>query len=149
MLQAGVNVSFGTDGAASNNDLSILSEMSTAAKVHKAISGDPTALTAKQAMLMATRHGAEALGLGNICGSLEPGKAADIVLADLKKPHLTPLYDMYSHIVYSMNAADIDTVLVGGKVLMEQRNLLAVDEAEIVAKAVQWSKKIKEANSHS
>ena len=149
MLKAGVNVSFGTDGAASNNDLSILSEMSTAAKVHKAISGDPTALSAKQAMLMATRHGAEALGLGSLCGSLEQGKAADIVIADLRRPHLIPLYDMYSHIVYAMNAADIDTVLVGGKVILEQRNLTSLDEAEIVAKAVQWSRKIKEVHSHS
>ena len=149
MLQAGVNVSFGTDGAASNNDLSILSEMSTAARVHKAISGDPTALSAKQAMLMATRNGAEALGLGSLCGSLEQGKAADIVIADLRKPHLIPLYDIYSHIVYAMNAADIDTVLVGGKVVLEQRNLSTADEAEIIAKAVAWSRKIKEADSHS
>jgi len=149
MLQAGVNVTFGTDGAASNNNLSILSEMSTAAKVHKAISGDPTALSAKQAMLMATRHGAEALGLGSLCGSLEQGKAADIVIADLRRPHLTPLYDIYSHIAYSMNAADIDTVLVGGKIILEQRNLTTADEAEIMTKAVTWGKKIKEGNSHS
>jgi 5-methylthioadenosine/S-adenosylhomocysteine deaminase len=149
MLLAGVNVSFGTDGAASNNDLSILSEMSTAAKVHKALSGDPTALNAKQAMLMATRHGAVALGLGSHCGSLEAGKAADIVLADLNKPHLLPLYDIYSHIVYSMNASDIDTVLVNGKIVLEGRKLMTADEAEIVAKAVQWGKKIQEGHSHS
>ncbi len=149
MLHAGVNVSFGTDGAASNNDLSILSEMSTAAKVHKAISGDPTALTAKQALLMATRHGADALGLGSLIGSLESGKAADIVIADLRRPHLTPLYDIYSHIVYAMHAADIDTVVVGGKVLLEQRNLSVLDEAEIIAKAVAWGKKIKEGHCHS
>jgi len=149
MLLAGVNVSFGTDGAASNNDLSILSEMSTAAKVHKALSGDPTALNAKQAMLMATRPGAVALGLGSHCGSLEAGKAADIVLADLNKPHLLPLYDIYSHIVYSMNASDIDTVLVNGKIVLEGRKLMTADEAEIVAKAVQWGKKIQEGHSHS
>jgi len=143
MQQAGVRVSFGTDGAASNNDLSILSEMSTAAKVHKALSGDPTALTAKQAMLMATRHGAEALGLGNLCGSLEQGKAADVVLADLNRPHLVPLYDIYSHIVYSMNAADIDTVLVNGEGVLEGRKLITADEAEIMAKAVQWGRKIR------
>lgn len=149
MLQAGVNVSFGTDGAASNNDLSILSEMSTAARVHKAMSGDPTALSARQVMLMATRNGAEALGLGSLCGSLEEGKAADIVIADLRKPHLMPLYDIYSHIVYAMNAADIDTVLVGGKVVLEQRSPSTADEGEIIAKAVAWSKKIKKADSHS
>ncbi len=149
MLKSGVHVSLGTDGAASNNSLSILSEMSTAAKVHKAISGDPTALSAKQAMLMATRYGAEAVGLGSLCGSLEQGKAADIVLADLRRPHLIPLYDIYSHMVYSMHAADIDTVLVGGQVLLDQGKLTAADEAEIMAKAVEWSGKIKEVHSHS
>lgn len=149
MLSAGVNVSFGTDGAASNNDLSILSEMSTAAKVHKTITGDPTALNAKQAMLMATRHGAEALGLGDKTGCLQEGKSADIVLADLRKPHMIPLYDIYSHIVYAMNSSDIDTVVVNGKIVLEGRTLVTADESEIVAKAVQWGHKIKRANSHS
>ncbi len=144
MLQAGVNVTFGTDGAASNNDLDILSEMSTAAKVHKAVSGDPTALDAKQAMLMATRRGAEALGLGGMTGSLEAGKAADIVLAGLNRPHLMPLYDMYSHMVYSMNSSDIETVLVNGKIVIEDRMLMTADAAEIMAKAVQWGGRIRE-----
>jgi 5-methylthioadenosine/S-adenosylhomocysteine deaminase len=144
MLKEGVRVSFGTDGAASNNDLNILGEMSTAAKVHKAVSGDPTALSAKQAMLMATRWGAEALGLGNMTGSLEAGKAADIVIADLRKPHLTPLYDIYSPIVYSMDAADIESVLVNGKVVIDHKNLTTADEAEIMAKAVAWGRRIKE-----
>jgi 5-methylthioadenosine/S-adenosylhomocysteine deaminase len=143
MLKAGVKVTFGTDGAASNNDLNILSEMSTAAKVHKAVSGDPTAVSARQAMLMATRWGAEALGLGEITGSLEEGKAADIVLADLNKPHLVPLYDIYSHIVYSMNPADISTVMVNGRVLLEDRKLTIADEQEIIQKAVAWGKKIR------
>ena len=143
MLNSGVKVTFGTDGAASNNDLNILSEMSTAAKVHKAVSGDPTALNAKQAFLMATRWGAEALGLGSISGSIEEGKSADIVIADMKKPHLTPMYDIYSHIVYSMNAADIDTVIVNGKVVIDNRRLTTADESEIINKAVEWGKKIK------
>ena len=147
MLKAGVKVTFGTDGAASNNDLNILSEMSTAAKVHKAISGDPTAVDAKQALLMATRWGAEALGLGNITGSLEEGKAADIVLADLQRPHLVPLYDVYSHIVYSMNPSDIRTVLVNGKVLLNEGRLTTADETEILNKAVEWGQKIRAANS--
>lgn len=145
MLDAGVKVTFGTDGAASNNDLNILSEMSTAAKIHKAVSGDPTALNAKQAMLMATRWGAEALGLGDITGSIEEGKAADIVIADLKKPHLTPMYDVYSHIVYSMNSADIESVLVNGRVVVSNGKLTTADESEIIQKAVEWGKKIKAA----
>ena len=147
MLKAGVKVTFGTDGAASNNDLNILSEMSTAAKVHKAVAGDPTALSAKQAMLMATRWGAEALGLGRVTGSLEEGKAADIVLADLNKPHLIPIYDIYSHIVYSMHAADIDTVLVNGSVVVEDKKLLTADEARIMDKSSEWARKIKEADT--
>jgi 5-methylthioadenosine/S-adenosylhomocysteine deaminase len=147
MLKAGVKVTFGTDGAASNNDLNILSEMSTAAKVHKAVSGDPTAVDAKQAVLMATRWGAEALGLGNITGSLEEGKAADIVLADLEKPHLVPLYDIYSHIVYSMRPSDIETVLVDGKVVLAEGRVTTADETEILHKAVEWGQKIRAANS--
>jgi len=149
MLRAGVCLSFGTDGAASNNDLNILSEMSTAAKVHKAMAGDPTALSAKQAVLMATRWGAEALGLGRITGSIEEGKAADIVIADLNRPHLIPLYDIYSHMVYSMNSSDIATVLVNGEVLLEDRKLIAADEADILARAVEWGRKIREANTRT
>jgi 5-methylthioadenosine/S-adenosylhomocysteine deaminase len=147
MLKAGIHVSFGTDGAASNNDLNILSEMSTAAKVHKAVSGDPTALSAKQAMLMATRWGAEALNLGNMTGSLEAGKTADIVLADLHKPHLMPIYDIYSHIVYSMNASDVETVVVAGRVVLDNRSLTTADESEIMAKAVEWGGKIRKQDS--
>jgi 5-methylthioadenosine/S-adenosylhomocysteine deaminase len=143
MLEAGVRVTFGTDGAASNNDLDILSEMSTAAKVHKVVSRDPTVLKAAQAMLMATRWGAEALGLGNITGSIEVGKAADIVMADLKKPHLTPLYDIFSHIVYAMNSSDIHTVIINGNVLLNGGKLTATDEVKILDKAIQWGQKIK------
>ncbi len=143
MLKAGIKVAFGTDGAASNNDLNILSEMSTAAKVHKAVSGDPTALDAKTALLMATRWGAEVLGLGEITGSLEKGKAADIVIMDLNKPHLTPLYDIYSHIVYSSMASDVETVFVNGKLVMHNRKLCSADEREIILKAKAWSRKIR------
>ena len=149
MLNAGVNVTFGTDGAASNNDLDILSEMSTAAKLHKAVSGDPTALNAKQAMLMATRRAAEAVGLGRKTGSLEPGKAADIVIASIDRPHLTPIYDIYSHIVYSMSSSDVETVLVNGRILVEKRRLLTADEEEIMGKARDWGVRIREQNSHS
>ncbi|MBI5101533.1 MAG: amidohydrolase [Nitrospirae bacterium] len=143
MLKAGCRVSLGTDGAASNNDLDILSEMATAAKVHKAVSSDPTVLNARQAMLMATRVGAETLGLGGASGSLEAGKSADIVIADLKGPHMVPLYDIYSHIVYSMNRSDISTVIINGRVLMEDRRLTSADEAEIINRAASWGRKIR------
>ncbi len=143
MLKAGIKVSFGTDGAASNNDLNILSEMSTAAKVHKAISGDPTVLDARTALLMATRWGAEAVGLGDITGSIEKGKLADITVINLDKPHLLPLYDIYSHIVYSAMASDVETVFVNGKLVIDKGRLCTADEKKILAKARRWRRKIK------
>ena len=121
MLAAGVKVTFGTDGAASNNDLNILSEMSTTAKVHKALSNNPTVLDAKTIVLMATRWGAEVLGLGSKVGSLEKGKIADIISINLAKPHLTPIYNIYSHIVYAAMASDVDFVMVNGKDSRQQR----------------------------
>jgi 5-methylthioadenosine/S-adenosylhomocysteine deaminase len=142
MLKAGVKVSLGTDGAASNNDLNILSEMSTAAKIHKTCTEDPTALDAKTALLMATRWGAEVLGLGNITGSIEEGKSADIVIANLKKPHLTPIYNIYSHIVYSMLSSDIEMVMVNGKIVINDGKLTTADESEILFKARMWNEKI-------
>jgi len=142
MLKAGVKVAFGTDGAAGNNDLDILSEMSVAAKIHKAVSGDPTALNAKQAMLMATRWGAEALGLGNRTGSIEAGKAADIVIGDLRKPHLMPLYDIFSHMVYAFNRSDVSTVVIDGQIVMEDGKPRTADESGIIGRAMEWGKKI-------
>ncbi|HMK49645.1 MAG TPA: amidohydrolase, partial [Thermodesulfovibrionales bacterium] len=118
MLSSGVRVTFGTDGAASNNDLNILSEMSTTAKVHKALSGNPTVLDAKTIVLMATRWGAEATGIGMTCGSLDKGKLADIISLDLSKPHLTPIYNIYSHMVYAAMASDVDTVMVNGRIVV-------------------------------
>ena len=146
MLMSGIKVTFGTDGAASNNDLNILSEMSTTAKVHKALSNDPTVLDAKTALLMATRWGAEALGLGRITGSIEKGKAADLVMMNLEKPHLTPIYDIYSHIVYSMRASDVETVMVAGKVVVEDGKLCSGSEYGIIARARDWGEKIRERN---
>ncbi len=143
MLMEGVKVTFGTDGAASNNDLNILSEMSTTAKVHKALSNDPTALDAKTILLMATRWGAEVLGLGDKIGSIEKGKMADIVTMNLKKPHLMPIYDVYSHIVYASMASDVENVMVNGKVIVNNGKLHSADEEEILLKAHAWQKKIK------
>ncbi len=142
MLKAGVKVTFGSDGAASNNDLNILSEMSTAAKLHKAVSEDPTALNAKTALLMATRWGAEVLGLGKVTGSIQAGKAADLVMAELDRPHLVPIYNIYSHIVYAMRPSDIEMVMVDGKVVVNGGRLTTSDESEILQKARHWSEKI-------
>jgi 5-methylthioadenosine/S-adenosylhomocysteine deaminase len=143
MLKKGVNVTFGTDGAASNNDLDIISEMAIAARLHKAVSGDPTALDAAQALSMATRRGAEALGLGGKVGTLQKGKHADIVVANLNKPHLTPFYDIYSLVVYSMKSSDVDSVMVDGRLLVKDGKFLAKDTDEIMNKAWEWSRKIK------
>jgi len=142
MLTAGVKISFGTDGAASNNDLNILSEMSTTAKVHKALSNNPTVLDAKTALLMATRWGAEVLGLGHAIGSIEQGKIADIIIMNLDTPHLTPLYNIYSHIVYAAMASDVEAVMVNGKMVINDRKLLTADETEILYKARKWCDKI-------
>jgi len=144
MLRAGIKVSFGTDGAASNNDLDILSEMSTAAKLHKAVSGDPTLLPAKTVVRMATRWAALAIGLGHITGSLEEGKSADLIVLDLRKPHLTPVYNIYSHIVYSMRASDVESVMVAGKLVVDKGRLITADEEEILDKAENWGRRIRE-----
>ncbi|TNF55132.1 S-adenosylhomocysteine deaminase [bacterium] len=144
LLKAGIKVAFGTDGAASNNDLSILGEMSTAAKVHKAVSQDPTVLDSKTVLLMATAYGADILGLGDRIGSLEPGKKADLVIANLERPHLSPLYDIYSHITYCMRPSDIETVMVNGQILIDDRRLVTSDESEILSKTKTWQKKIRE-----
>jgi 5-methylthioadenosine/S-adenosylhomocysteine deaminase len=134
MLAAGINVGLGTDGCASNNNLDMFQEMDTAAKLHKAHSLDPTVMDAKTVIRMATCEGAKALGLGNITGSLEAGKKADIIIIDLNKPHLTPMYNEYSHLVYAAGGADVDTVLINGKVVMKNRHLLTIDESEVIAK---------------
>jgi 5-methylthioadenosine/S-adenosylhomocysteine deaminase len=146
MIAKGVKVTFGTDGAASNNDLNIMSEMSTTAKVHKALSQNPTVLDAKTVLLMATRWGAEALGLGKTIGSIEKGKAADMISINISKPHLTPLYDVFSHIVYAAMASDVDMVMVNGKLLVDGGRLLTGDEGEILHKARAWGEKIKAAD---
>lgn len=143
MLKAGVKVTFGTDGAASNNDLNILSEMSTSAKVHKTLSRNPVVLDAKTILLMATRWGAEVLGLGNKIGSIEKGKMADIVTINLGKPHLLPLYNIYSHIVYAAMASDVEAVMVNGRIVVNGGKLMSGDESEIMGNAKNWGEKIR------
>ncbi len=143
MLEAGITVGLGTDGCASNNNLDLFQEMDTAAKLHKVSACDPTAMDAKTVLAMATREGAKALGMGETTGSLEVGKKADIILIDLNKPHLTPLYNEYSHLVYAVSGADVDTVIIDGKVVMKNRTLLTLNEAEIMEKVREIAIKIK------
>ncbi len=142
MIKAGVRVGLGTDGAASNNDLNILGEMSTAAKLHKVVTGNPTALNACQAIKMATRWGAVAMGMRSLIGSLEEGKAADIITVDTRKPHLSPIYNVFSHMAYTARASDVDTVVVNGRVVVSGGRLLSADEEEILDKARRWGDRI-------
>jgi 5-methylthioadenosine/S-adenosylhomocysteine deaminase len=120
----------GTDGCASNNDLDLFREMDTAAKLAKVAALDPAILPARDVLRMATCEGARVLGLGQEAGSLLPGKKADIVIIGLNEPHLTPLYNEYSHLVYAVNGADVDTVLINGKIVMRDRSLVTIDEQE-------------------
>lgn len=132
MLAAGIPVSLGTDGAASNNSLDMFSEMKFAALLSKAHKLDPTALPAQVVLEMATINGAITLGLQDKIGSLEVGKKADIVMVDMKKPHLAPLHNVISHLVYSAVGGDVDTVVVDGKVLMRERRVLTLDEVKVL-----------------
>lgn len=135
MLAAGVNVGLGTDGAATNNDLDMWGEMRTAALLQKGVRLDPTLLPAPTVLRMATLGSARALNLADKIGSLETGKRADIILVDFNQPHLTPLYNIYSHLVYSAHMADVQTVLINGRLVMHNRQLLTLDEAAVKAQA--------------
>jgi len=141
MLREGVKVGLGTDGGASNNDLNMFSEMATAAKVHKLFAKDPTVLDAKTAVLMATKWGAEVLGYNNV-GYLAPGALADIITLDLEQAHLLPLYNVYSHLVYAANVADVVNVMVNGEILLHNGKVISCDTQEILAKAHEWNRKI-------
>ena len=143
LLARGVPVGLGTDGCASNNNLDLLTEIDTAAKLAKVRGLDPTALPARQALALATRMGARVLGLEGEVGMLAPGLKADLVVIDLDQPHLTPLYDPYSHLVYAATGADVQTVVVEGKILVEDRRLLAFDLAETLARARELGRKVR------
>jgi len=135
MLKAGVKVGLGTDGAATNNDLDLWGEMHTAALLQKGVRQDPTAMPAPETFRMATIGGASALNLEDKIGSLEVGKRADVILVDFDQPHLTPLYNVHSHLVYAVNKADVRTVLINGRVVMRERELLTLDEEAVKARA--------------
>ncbi len=142
LLEAGVKVGLGTDGAASNNDLDMFGEMATAAKVHKLIAGDATALPARKALSMATLESARVLGLGDRLGSLEVGKRADLIVLDLDVPHMVPVYDITSHLVYAAHASDVRTVVIEGCVVMRDHELLTLNEGDIFARAREMSRQI-------
>jgi 5-methylthioadenosine/S-adenosylhomocysteine deaminase len=133
MRRAGVRTAVGTDGPVSGNDLDMWLAMRLAAVLHKGVQQNPTLLSAQEVVKMATCDAARALGLGDKIGSLTPGKEADIILVDLHRPHLMPRYDVYSHLVYTVGRADVSTVLIQGRTVMQNRRLLTVDEAGVMA----------------
>ena len=143
MLRAGVAVGLGTDGAASNNDLNMWEEIDTAAKLHKLTSKDPTVMNAREALEMATVGGARAIHLEREIGSLETGKRADVGIGDLDAPHQTPRYHIYSPLVYVTKAADVRTVVIEGRVVMRERRVLTLDEAEVRRRAVEFRDRVR------
>lgn len=142
LKNAGVTIALGTDGQASNNTLDMFAEMKTCALVHKAVNNDTTVLNAREVVAMATINGARTLGIDKFTGSLEIGKKADLIIIDINSPHLTPMYDPYSHIVYSARGSDVDTVIIDGKIVMRNKKLLTIDEKKLMKKINKLSKEI-------
>ena len=147
MLETGLNVGIGTDGPASNNDLDMFEEIRLAALLAKGFSNDPTALPAKTILSMATRIGAKALHIGDITGSLEPGKKADLILLDLSPVHNSPKFDrdpngVYAQIIYASKANDVTDVMINGKFVMRDKLLLTLDEKSLLDGAQEYARKI-------
>jgi 5-methylthioadenosine/S-adenosylhomocysteine deaminase len=141
--KAGMRMGLGADSpAGSNNDLNLMEEMDLAAKLQKVSKMDPQVLGAKGALEMATIEGARALHMEKEIGSLEAGKKADLVVLNLGVPNAVPTYDVYSQIVYSLKASEVETVMIGGKTVMKDGKLLKVDEASVVEKAREYGRKI-------
>jgi cytosine/adenosine deaminase-related metal-dependent hydrolase len=135
MMKAGVNVGLGCDGAPCNNSYDMIREMKLAAVIQKARLLDPQAMPATSVLEMATINGARAMGMQSEVGSIKVGKMADLVLIDLRKPHLVPFRDVVSNIVYSAMGSDVDTVLVGGRVLLREGKALTLNEERIMSEA--------------
>ncbi len=147
MLEIGVNVGIGTDGPASNNDLDMFEEIRLTSFVQKGATGDPTALPARDTLLMATRMGANALHMGHLTGSIEVGKRADLILINLNPLHNSPQFHhdplgTYAQIVYASKASDVTDVMVNGKWLMRDHDLLTIDENEIIHASQEYATKI-------
>jgi len=142
MLAEGLIVGLGTDGCASNNNLDLFTEMDMTAKLHKINTMDTTVMDALTVMRMATIEGARALGIGEITGSLEKGKKADIIIVDIKKPHLTPMYNPYSHLVYAARGNDVSHSIINGRLVMEGRKLLSLNLHEIMERAKEKSRHV-------
>jgi 5-methylthioadenosine/S-adenosylhomocysteine deaminase len=142
-LKTGVSVGLGTDGpAGSNNDFNMFEEMDLAAKLQKVHTGDPTALGAQQAFEMATIGGAQALGMQKEIGSIEAGKKADLIVIRVIEPHAAPMYNVYSALVYNLKSSDVQHVMVNGKLVVRNRRVLTLDQAQVLKAAQEWRTKI-------
>ena len=135
MLKAGIPVALGTDGASSNNNLDMLQEMRTCALLHKVNTMDPTTVPAYQALQMATANGARALKIDHQVGKLQPGKKADLILLGINEAHSIPHYDLIANLVYSAQAGDVNTVIIDGRIIMQDRQIKTIDEREIIREA--------------
>ena len=143
MIETGLTVGLGTDGCASNNNLDLFQEMDTVAKVHKAFSLDPVDLDADTVLKMVTSWGAEILGFHGDLGTIEVGKKADIIVIDQEIPHLIPLYNPDSSLVYSANGGDVKDVIVNGQILLKDRVFQTLDPDEIMDRVTALSRKIR------
>jgi 5-methylthioadenosine/S-adenosylhomocysteine deaminase len=142
LLNTGINIALGTDGAASNNDLNMLGEARTAALIAKGVSGNPELLPAHEALELATINSARALGIDSKTGSIEAGKAADLVAIDLAHITSQPLYNAVSQLIYTDTARHISHTWVNGKLLVEDGRLLALEQGELIHKVQHWQTKI-------
>ncbi|MCD4845449.1 MAG: amidohydrolase family protein [Methanosarcinales archaeon] len=140
LLSRKVNVALGTDGTASNNSLDMFEEMKTAALLHKVNSMDPTALPASEVLKMATYNGAKALGI--LAGMLKVGMAADIIIVDMDKPHLVPVHNHMSHLVYAAKGSDVRTTIVDGHILMEDGKVLSIEQNKVMEQAAHAAKRL-------
>lgn len=135
MLEAGINVGIGTDGPSSNNDLDMWEELRTASLLQKVATLNPCALTAYQTLRMATVHGAKAIGREGELGVIAPGALADLILVDMRRPHLSPQNDLIANLVYCGKASDVDTVIVDGQVVVKKHQLLMADVQTLCCEA--------------
>lgn len=148
MLAGGVAVGIGSDGPASNNNQDLFEEMDLGAKLQKFSRMDPTALPAEQTVALATITGARALHMEKQIGSLEPGKKADLIVVDTTAAHATPMYNVYAQIVYALKESDVRTTIIGGRVVMEERRMLTLDEPSILAEAASYKDQVRASFSH-
>jgi 5-methylthioadenosine/S-adenosylhomocysteine deaminase len=142
-LTAGIRSGLGTDGAASNNDLDMFEAMRFAALLHKSATGNPEVLPARQVLELATRRGADAIGLGDTTGSLEPGKNADLITVAMDSAHATPMFNPISHLVYVTRGDDVRTTIVGGRVLMRDRQVLSLKPDEVLRDARAMAERVR------